>query len=163
MTGLAALGNPARQGRVQAAVDWLGEQVAPHPDADVADLSRKRVGWRRATRPSYVLGRNRALTPPCPIPSTPRGSRRAVKGSAVWIPAVSKQLVEGGGGQLDCYHRGRCRPMLGFKSVLSARRYCRARELLPLSICRMCQHAPDAARRFSQQPSSSVSCKLLER
>jgi hypothetical protein len=65
-------------------------------------------------------------------------------------------------------HRHRCRPMLGFKSVPLARRYCRAHDELRNFLCsrsRMCQHVPAAARRSlticAGQPSCSVSCSCL--
>jgi len=47
--------------------------------------------------------------------------------------------------------KGRCRPMLGFKSVPSARWCCRGRDELRnflRSRSRMCQHVPASTRRF---------------
>jgi hypothetical protein len=65
--------------------------------------------------------------------------------------------------------KGRCRPMLGFKSVPSARRFCRSHvELWNFlrSRSHMCQHVPAATPTFSTcdgQPLLSVSWKLLDR
>ncbi|MGO9996577.1 MAG: DDE-type integrase/transposase/recombinase [Acetobacteraceae bacterium] len=47
--------------------------------------------------------------------------------------------------------KGRCRPMLGFKSVPSATRYCRGHDELRNLLCsrsHMCQHVPAVTRRF---------------
>ena len=65
--------------------------------------------------------------------------------------------------------KGRCRPMLGFKSVPSARRYCRGHDELRnflRSRSRMCQHVPAAVRRFHymrRTAIASVFSKLPER
>ena len=61
--------------------------------------------------------------------------------------------------------KGRCRPMLGFKCVPSARRYCRGHDELRnflRSRSRMCQHVPAAARRFDRIPRGCGSfCRVI--
>jgi putative transposase len=65
-------------------------------------------------------------------------------------------------------HRGikdRCRSMLGFKSVLSARRFCPGHDELrnffrPRS--RMCQHVPAATRRFHYMRRAAIALGILE-
>ena len=70
--------------------------------------------------------------------------------------------------RLEQYHRGikgRCRPMLGFKSVASARRYCRSHDELRnflRSRSRMCQHVPGAARRFDYMRRTAIALGILE-
>src|SRR6202008_1027293 len=65
--------------------------------------------------------------------------------------------------------KGRCRPMLGFKSVPSATRYCRGHDELQnflRSRSRMCQHVSALHGAFTTcagPPSRSVSWKLLDR
>ena len=70
--------------------------------------------------------------------------------------------------RLEQDHRGikdRCRPMLGFKSVPSARRYCRSHdELRNFLRCRsrMCQHVPAATRRFHHMRRTAIALGILE-
>src|SRR5262249_9225161 len=55
--------------------------------------------------------------------------------------------------------KGRCRPMLGFKSVLSARRYCGSHDELRdflRSRSSMCQHIPAATRRFHHMRRTAI-------
>jgi putative transposase len=61
--------------------------------------------------------------------------------------------------------KGRCRPMLGFKSVASARRYCRGHDELRnflRSRSRMCQHVPAATRRFQYMSRAAIALGILE-
>jgi transposase-like protein len=61
--------------------------------------------------------------------------------------------------------KGRCRPMLGFKSIPSARRYCRSHDELRnflRSRSRMCQHVPAAARRFHHMRRTAIALGILE-
>ena len=61
--------------------------------------------------------------------------------------------------------KGRCRPMLGFKSVPSARRYCRGHDELRNSLrsrSRMCQHVPAAARRFHHMRRTATVLGILQ-
>ena len=61
--------------------------------------------------------------------------------------------------------KGRCRPMLGFKSVASAKRYCRSHdELRNFLRCRsrMCQHVPAATRRFHRFRRIAIALGILE-
>ena len=61
--------------------------------------------------------------------------------------------------------KGRCRPMLGFKSVPSARRYCRGHDELRnflRSRSRMCQDVPAAARRFHYMRQTAIALGILE-
>jgi putative transposase len=61
--------------------------------------------------------------------------------------------------------KGRCRPMLGFKSVPSARRYCRGYDELRnflRSRSRMCQHVPAATRRFHYMRRTAIALGMLE-
>ena len=70
--------------------------------------------------------------------------------------------------RLEQDHRGiksRCRPMLGFKSVPSARRYCRSHDELRKflrSRSRMCQHVPPATRRFHYMRRTAIALGILE-
>ena len=70
--------------------------------------------------------------------------------------------------RLEQDHRGikdRCRPMLGFKSVPSARRYCRGYDELRnflRSRSRMCQHVPAATRRFHYMRRTAIALGMLE-
>jgi putative transposase len=61
--------------------------------------------------------------------------------------------------------KGRCRPMLGFKSIPSARRYCRGydelRNFLRSRSC-MCQHVPAATRRFHYMRRTAIALGMLE-
>jgi len=61
--------------------------------------------------------------------------------------------------------KGRRRPMLGFKSVPSAKRYCRSHdELRNFLRCRsrMCQHVPAATRRFHHMRRTAIALGILE-
>jgi len=61
--------------------------------------------------------------------------------------------------------KGRCRPMLGFKSVPSARRFCRSHDELGnflRSQSRMCQHVPAATRRFQYMQRTAIALSILE-
>ena len=61
--------------------------------------------------------------------------------------------------------KGRCRPMLGFKSVPSATRYCRGHDELRnflLSRSRMCQHVPAASRRFHYMRQTAIALGIME-
>src|SRR6201997_4527017 len=61
--------------------------------------------------------------------------------------------------------KGRCRPMLGFKSVPSAKRYCRSHdEFRNFLRCRsrMCQHVPAATRRFHHMRRIAMALGMLE-
>jgi transposase-like protein len=61
--------------------------------------------------------------------------------------------------------KGRCRPMLGFKSIPSARRYCRSHDELRNFLryqSRMCQHVPAAARRFQHMRRTAIALGILE-
>ena len=61
--------------------------------------------------------------------------------------------------------KGRCRPMLGFKSVPSARRFCRGHDELRnflRSRSRMCQHVPAATRRFQYMRRTAIALGILE-
>ena len=61
--------------------------------------------------------------------------------------------------------KGRCRPILGFKSVASAKRYCRSHdELRNFLRCRsrMCQHVPAATRRFHRFRRIAIALGILE-
>jgi putative transposase len=61
--------------------------------------------------------------------------------------------------------KGRCRPMLGFKSVVSARRYCRGHDELRhflRSRSRMRQQVPAAVRRFHYMRRTAIALGILE-
>ena len=61
--------------------------------------------------------------------------------------------------------KGRCRPMLGFKSATSAKRYCRSHdELRNFLRCRsyMCQHIPASTRRFHHMRRTAIVLGVLE-
>ena len=61
--------------------------------------------------------------------------------------------------------KGRCRPMLGFKSVPSARLYCRGYDELRnflRSRSHMCQHVPAATRRFQHMRRTASALGILE-
>ena len=61
--------------------------------------------------------------------------------------------------------KGRCRPMLGFKSVPSARRFCRGHDELRnflRSRSRMCQHVPAATWRFQYMRRIAIALGFLE-
>jgi putative transposase len=61
--------------------------------------------------------------------------------------------------------KGRCRPMLGFESVTSAKRYCRSHdELRNFLRCRsqMCQHIPASTRRFHHMRRTAIALGILE-
>ena len=61
--------------------------------------------------------------------------------------------------------KGRCRPMLGFKSVPSASRYCRAHDELRnllRSRFQMCQHVPAAVGRFHYMRRTAIALGILE-
>jgi putative transposase len=61
--------------------------------------------------------------------------------------------------------KGRCRPMLGFKRVVSARRYCRGHDELRdflRSRTRVRQHVPAATRRFHYMRRTAIALDILE-
>jgi len=61
--------------------------------------------------------------------------------------------------------KGRCRSMLGFKCVRSARRYCRSHdELRNFLRCRsrMCRHVPAATRRFRHMHRTAIVMDILQ-
>ena len=61
--------------------------------------------------------------------------------------------------------KGRCRPMLGFKSIASARRYCRGHDELRNFLrarSRMCQHVPASTRRFHCLRRTAIVLGILE-
>jgi putative transposase len=61
--------------------------------------------------------------------------------------------------------KGRCRPMLGFKSTESATRYCRGHdELRNFLRCRsqMCEHVPASTRRFHHMRRTAIALGILE-
>jgi putative transposase len=61
--------------------------------------------------------------------------------------------------------KGRWRPMLGFKSVRSARRYCRSHdELRNFLRCRsrMCQRVPAATRRLRHTRRTAIVIGILQ-
>src|SRR5579859_859654 len=61
--------------------------------------------------------------------------------------------------------KGRCRPMLGFKSVPSARRYCRGHDELRnflRSRSHMCQHVPAATRRLHYMRLTAIALGILQ-
>jgi transposase-like protein len=61
--------------------------------------------------------------------------------------------------------KGRCRPMLGFKSTTSARRYCRGHDELPNFLrcrSRMRQHIPAATRRLRHMRRTAIALGILE-
>jgi transposase-like protein len=70
--------------------------------------------------------------------------------------------------RLEQDHRGikaRCRPMLGFKSATSARRYCCGHDELRnflRSRSRMCQDVPAATRRFHYMRRTAIALGILE-
>jgi putative transposase len=70
--------------------------------------------------------------------------------------------------RLEQDHRGikaRIRPMLGFKSTTSAKRYCRTHdELRNFFRCRtrMCQRVPASTRRFQQMHRTAIALGILE-
>ena len=70
--------------------------------------------------------------------------------------------------RLEQVHRGiksRCRPTLGFKSVPSARRYCRGHDELRnflRSRSRMGQHVPAAVWRFHYMRRTAIALGILE-
>ena len=88
---------------------------------------------------------------------------RSELGSCVWHRTNSYL-----NNRLEQDHRGikgRCRPMLGFKSVPSARRYCRGYDELRnflRSRSRMCQHVPAATRRFHYMRRTAIALGMLE-
>jgi len=91
----------------------------------------------------------------------PRAIRTAF-GSSVWHRTncyLNKRLEQDHRGI-----KGRCRPMLGFKSVASARRYCRGHDELRnflRSRSRMCQHVPAATRRFQHMRRTAIALGIL--
>ncbi len=61
--------------------------------------------------------------------------------------------------------KGRCRPMLGFKSTPSARQYCESHDELRnfvRSRSRMRQHVPAATRRFRHMRRTAIALGILE-
>jgi putative transposase len=92
----------------------------------------------------------------------PRAIRTEL-GSRVWH-RVNSYLNN----RLEQDHRGiegRCRPMLGFKSVVSARRYCRGYDELRhflRSRSRMCRQVPAATRRFHYMRRTAIVLGILE-
>ena len=61
--------------------------------------------------------------------------------------------------------KGRCRPMLGFKSTTSARRYCRWHDELRNFLrvrSRMRQHVPAMTRRFRHMRRTAIALGILE-
>jgi transposase-like protein len=61
--------------------------------------------------------------------------------------------------------KGRCRPMLGFKSIASAQRYCQCYdELRNFVRCqfRMCQYVPASTRRYRHMRRTSIALGILE-
>jgi len=61
--------------------------------------------------------------------------------------------------------KGRCRPMLGFKSTPSARRYCQGNDELRnflRSRSRMPQHIPAATQRFRHMRRTAIALGILE-
>jgi putative transposase len=61
--------------------------------------------------------------------------------------------------------KGRCRPMLGFKSTTSARRYCRGHDELRNFLrvrSRMRQHVPAMTRRFRHMRRTAIALGILE-
>jgi putative transposase len=61
--------------------------------------------------------------------------------------------------------KGRCRPMLGFKSTASARRYCQGHDELRnflRSRSRMRQHVPAMTRRFRHMHRTAIALGILE-
>jgi putative transposase len=61
--------------------------------------------------------------------------------------------------------KGRCRPMLGFKSAPLARRYCRGHDELRnflRSRSRMCQHVPAVARCLHHMRRTAIVLDILE-
>jgi putative transposase len=61
--------------------------------------------------------------------------------------------------------KGRCRPMLGFKSTQSAKRYCRSHdELRNFLRCRtrMCQQVAPATKRFHHMRRTAIALGILE-
>lgn len=61
--------------------------------------------------------------------------------------------------------KGRCRPMLGFKSVASARRYCRGHDELRnflRSRSQMCEHVPAATQRYHHMRRTAIVLGILE-
>src|SRR5262249_25656989 len=61
--------------------------------------------------------------------------------------------------------KGRCRPMLGFKSVPSARRYCRGHDEpgnFLASRAPMCERVPAATRRYHHMRRIAIVLGILE-
>ena len=102
--------------------------------------------------------------------------RVTTDGHDVYPRAIRSELGSRVWNRTNCYlnnrveqdHRGikgRCRPMLGFKSVPSARRYCRGYDELRnflRSRSRMCQHVPAATRRFHYMRRTAIALGILE-
>jgi hypothetical protein len=102
--------------------------------------------------------------------------RVTTEGHDAYPPAIRMELGSRVRHRTNCYrnnrleqdHRGvkgRCRPMLGFKSAPSARRYCHGYDELqnPLrSRSRMCQHVPATTRRFHYMRRTAIALGILE-
>lgn len=61
--------------------------------------------------------------------------------------------------------KGRCRPMLGFKSTISATRFCRCHDELRnylRSRSHMCQYVPASTRRFHHMRRTAIALGILE-
>ena len=109
---------------------------------------------------------------------TPRGLRiaRSTDGHDAYPRAIRMELGSRVLHRTNCYlnnrleqdHRGikgRCRPILGFKSVPSARRFCSGHDELRnflRSRSRMCQHVPAATRRFQYMRRTAIALGILE-
>jgi putative transposase len=101
--------------------------------------------------------------------------RVTTDGHDAYPKALRTELGGGVRHRMSCYlnnrleqdHRGikgRCRPMLGFKNTLSAKRYCRSYdELRSFLRCRsrMCQHVPAATRRWQHMRKTAIALHLL--
>jgi DDE domain len=137
----------------------LREQFSEQPLA----LCQPRVGEHNRLRLAHrVTNHALAMQPiesipivalPRPTPRLPAArAGRTVTSNNPARPANHLTLTLNN--RLEQDHRGvkgRCRPVLGFKSVRSARRYCHGHDELRNflgSQSRMCQHVPAATRRF---------------
>ena len=109
----------------------------------------------------------------CVIPDrvTTDGPNRDAYPRAIWTELGSRVRHRNNAylnNRLEQDHRGikgRCRPMLGFKSVPSASRYCRGHDELRnflRSRSRMCQHVPAATRRFHYMRRTAMALGILE-
>ena len=93
---------------------------------------------------------------------------RAIDRDGVLVDVMLSEHRNPDNNRIEQDHRGiksRCRPMLGFKSTVSAKRYCQGHgELRNFLRCRsrMCQYIPAATRRCHNMRRTAIALGILE-